>query len=403
MKNMSGELPVETMSAEDSKISYLDYAENSLRDMGAYWTAREITQQPAAWLKVSEIIHNQAKTITQFLEPLLAQENLRIILTGAGTSAFVGASIAPVVLQVLEKRIESIATTDLVSAPQQYLQKSIPTLMVSFARSGNSPESVAAIDLTNKYVDQCFHLVITCNQKGELYLRCNSDARSLALLMPEETNDQSFAMTSSFTCMLLAAVSVFPGVIDLNKTTTKIAAAASTLIKDNNAFIQAIANRNFNRVIYLGSNGFKGLAQESSLKLLELTGGKIVASFDSPLGFRHGPKSIVNNETLVVVFLSNNPHTRKYDLDLLRELRRDNEAGLVLAITAQVDAEALEDYYLFVQGMDEASDIELLFPYVVIAQMYAFHHALCLGNRPDSPSVSGSVNRVVKGVIIHQD
>ncbi len=78
------------------------------------------------------------------------------------------------------------------------------------------------------------------------------------------------------------------------------------------------------RIVYLGSGGLQGAARESALKVLELTAGKLAAFYDSPTGFRHGPKSLVDNETLVVVFVSSHPYTRQYDLDLLAELRRDN-------------------------------------------------------------------------------
>ena len=78
-----------------------------------------------------------------------------------------------------------------------------------------------------------------------------------------------------------------------------------------------------------------GLARESALKLLELTDGRRVAAFDTPLGFRHGPKTLVNSRTLGVVFVSNDRYTRQYDIELLAELGRDGVAAKVVAVTAQ--------------------------------------------------------------------
>lgn len=386
----------------DSSCSYLGYAEETLKEKGAYWTAKEIDQQPAAWLSVQDFLESYADSIEQFLRPLYAMPGLRIIFTGAGTSAFAGASIAPSLQQKLSVRVESIATTELVSNPRQYLQKNIPTLLVSLARSGNSPESVAAASLAEKFVDECYQLVLTCNQDGELYQYCAKNDKCLALLMPKQTNDQSFAMTSSFSSMLLSAISIFSGITTFSKHVKIIADSVERLIANESARIQVIANKNFGRVVYLGSSGFKGIAQESSLKLLELTAGKTVTAFDSPLGFRHGPKSIVNGDTLIVVYISNDDYMRKYDLDLLRELRKDAEAGQVLAVTARADSDICEGDYLLIDGMTNSPDDALLFPYVVFAQMYAFHHALRLSNTPDTPSASGTVNRVVQGVIIHE-
>jgi len=381
-------------------MNYLDYSENELRNLDAYWTAKEIQQQPDSWIKTKAAIDENRAEINDFLSPILAIKNLRIILTGAGTSAFVGGSIAPSLSFVLGKRTDAVATTDLVSNPYEFFQKEVPTLVVSFARSGNSPESTAAVDLAEKLVDQCFQLVLTCNPSGQLYRRCNAYAHSLALLMPEETNDRSFAMTSSFTSMMLSAVCIFSDNNDFSKNIELISSSVSALIGKYNSAIKMAADRSFSRVVYLGSGGLKALAQEAALKLLELTDGKIVAIYDSPLGFRHGPKTIIDNDTLVVMFLSNDSYTRQYDLGLLRELRSDGEVAQVVAVTAKDDEATGKDYVL-IEGMEDASDTLLLFPHIVCAQILAFHYALKLKNKPDSPSASGTVNRVVQGVTIH--
>ena len=132
-----------------------------------------------------------------------------------------------------------------------------------------------------------------------------------------------------------------------------------------------------------------------------LTDGRVIAAYDSPLGFRHGPKTIVTDDTLLFVFISNDPYTRRYDLDLLRELRSDGLAGRVIAITAQVQDEVAQGEYLHVQQLKSADDDDLPYPYVVCGQLYAFHRALSLSNKPDQPSNSGTVNRVVRGVTVH--
>ena len=99
--------------------------------------------------------------------------------------------------------------------------------------------------------------------------------------------------------------------------------------------MQELAQNNYERVVYLGSGPFQSLAREATLKLGELTNGAVVTCFDSPLGFRHGPKTFINERTLVLVFVSNDPLTRKYDHDLLDELRRDGRAARVIEITTR--------------------------------------------------------------------
>ncbi|KPA54412.1 sugar isomerase [Photobacterium leiognathi subsp. mandapamensis] len=380
---------------------YLGYSESDLAQLSGYWTAKEISQQPESWLRTNAIIQECQMQIRDFMDKAFSHSNLRIVLTGAGTSAFAGRSLALGLSQHLKRRVEAVSTTDIVSNPNQCFAEDIPTLLVSFARSGNSPESVAAVELANQTLSQCYHLVLTCNGEGKLYKRCKNDEQSFALLMPSETNDQSFAMTSSFSSMMLAAFSALMYGNVYTKDIESICKCSVGLIKDLNQQIKDTANHRFERVIYLGSGGLQGLAQESALKLLELTAGKVVAMYDSPLGFRHGPKSIVNENTMIVVFISNDPYTRNYDLDLLAEICRDNIAAHVVAITAQADALETQAEVIQVPNMDDVTDIELLFPYMLYAQMYAFHRAVALGNTPDNPCPTGEVNRVVQGVTIH--
>src|SRR6202050_5047570 len=381
--------------------TYLQLEETQLSRAGALWTAREIAQQPASWLRTHDMLRQHAAQIAGFLAPLLAQQDLRIILTGAGSSAFIGECLAPLLLQKLNRRVEAIATTDLLSGPAQYLQPDVPTLLVSFGRSGSSPESVAVVDLADRLLRECHQLVFTCNEQGTLYQRCRERPNSLAILLPPETHDQSFAMTSSFTAMMLAASLVLNDAPGGFTSVAPIARAARELLTQHNTRLKDLAAESYSRVVYLGSNGFKALAREAALKLLELTDGKVIAAFDSPLGFRHGPKTIVTRDTLLFAFISNAPYTRRYDLDLLSELRKDALAGRVIAIAAQVKDTVTEGDYLHVPHAAQAVDGELYYPYIVCGQLYAFYRSLSLGNKPDQPINSGTVSRVVRGVTIH--
>jgi len=380
---------------------FLELDETALARAGALWTAREIAQQPASWLRTQELLDSNAAKISGFLAPLLVRRDLRIILTGAGSSAFIGECLAPLLLERLGRRVEAIATTDLLSGPRQYFQPDVPTLLVSFGRSGSSPESIAVVELADRLLRECHQLVFTCNERGMLYERCRERRNSLAILLPEETHDQSFAMTSSFTAMMLAASLAFRGVGPDTLRVAETARAAQQVLDKQNGRLRALAQQGYSRVVYLGSNGLKALAREAALKLLELTDGKVIAAYDSPLGFRHGPKTIVTGDTLLFVFVSNDAYTRSYDLDLLRELREEARAGRVIAVTAQADDALAKGEALQVLQMTHAGDEQLSFPFIVCAQLYAFHRALALGNRPDQPNDSGTVSRVVRGVTIH--
>lgn len=380
---------------------YLSISEQELNDQNAFATAKEISQQPNSWRKTLQALEPKKALIHDFISTFMAQDNARVVLTGAGTSAFAGKALAPYLTGHLKRRIDVIATTDIVTDPAEYFAENCPTLLVSFARSGNSPESVGAVELASQVLDNCYHLVITCNEQGNLYQRAKDDVRSLALLMPAETNDVSFAMTSSLTSMMVACLyALLPEQFDMARFET-LSCACESMLTESVGAIRDLAALNAQKVIYLGSGSLQGVAQEASLKLLELTAGQLLVSFDSPVGFRHGPKSVVDDTSLIFVFISNDPYTRQYDLDLVKELRADNQALRVVALTTDVDSVIAEGDYLQIPDVLGADDAELAFPFLMVAQIYAFTRSLNLRIGPDNPCPGGEVNRVVQGVNIY--
>jgi len=366
------------------------------------WTEEEIRQQPSTWIRSLTHIDSIRQKIDRFLAPLLQKNDLRIVLTGAGTSAFIGDIIAPWLARHTGKNFSAIPTTDLVTNPMDYLKSDSPLLLISFGRSGNSPESVAAVTLANQCVTECCHLAITCNEAGSLFQTAHNSSNAFALLMPAETNDRGFAMTSSITTMMASCLAVFAPEVINSRTFLDVANRCQSILQSLGNFSDGVFGRQpWKRVVYLGSGGLQGAARESALKVLELTAGKVAAFYDSVTGFRHGPKSLVDSETLVVVFISSHPYTRQYDLDLLTELRRDNQAMRVVAIAAHRDAIVEEGPHILLPASRDFIDVEQAFCFLIYAQVFALTESLHCGNTPDTPSASGTVNRVVKGVIIH--
>lgn len=368
---------------------------------GALATATEIAQQPAMLRATQALLDERADEIRDWMAARLRQDGVRVVFAGAGTSAFIGECLAPELSRRLGVRCDAVATTDIVATPAAAFVRTQPLVLVSFGRSGNSPESLATVELADRLVDCVHHLVITCNADGALARHARRSRDALLLLLPDATHDRSFAMTSSFSCMLYAALAAFRGLDGARGRLDAVAAATAEVIEREGARVRRLAADGYERVIYLGSHVLRGLAREAALKLLELTDGRCVALHDTPLGFRHGPKTVVNGRTLVVVFVSNDPHTRRYDLDLLGELGRDRVAARVLAVTACQVAPIAGVDTVAVPYLAEADDVDLLVPYVALAQMLAFHASLRLGLSPDQPNVAGTVNRVVQGVTIH--
>ena len=381
---------------------------SKLEDCSGLNTAKEIIQQPDTWREsVKNLIKNKIE-IKSFIDSFLSKKEFRIILTGAGTSAFAGEVCEPYLTSLLNKRVEAIATTDLVASPKSYFIKDIPTLLVSFARSGNSPESVHAVNLASQLVDDLYQIVITCNENGKLAKNTVNDEKSLLLLMPPQTNDLGFAMTSSFTTMVLNAMAVF----NINNTENfssdvdKLSNSVNDFIENNIEKVTSLSNEDFERIVYLGSSTSKGIARESALKVLELTAGKVNASYDTPLGFRHGPKSVVDDETVSVIYISNDEYTRKYDLDLAKEMLAHKKNDKVVIVGDNIEEDILNkaDYVFNVENINYNVENKVLLPLqqIIFGQMLSFLKSVNLGITPDNPCPTGEVNRVVQGVILHE-
>lgn len=380
--------------------------ENTWKDLSAYWTSKEIHQQPATWLKTLEQVKREKDAIGALVSKVTSNDDYDIILTGAGTSEFVGNAIFSYLGRLTNYKTKSYGTTDIVACPQNYLSKTKPTLMVSFGRSGNSPESVAAVECANEVCENIHHLFVTCNHEGALSKFAVGKDNCYAINLTPETHDQSFAMTSSFSNMYLATVLSFnlDHLDEMEKIVKEIAAKTESFLNDRYTEVTKIVDDfDFKRIVYLGSNTNKGVAQESGLKLCELTKGIIDTNFDSPMGFRHGPKSVINPETLTVVYLSDDEYTRQYEYDIIHEMSLERKGNKILAVGSSKDEkiESLVDYYISFDNAMKLDNVFLGLEYITVAQTLAIHKSLSMGITPDNPCPSGEVNRVVKGVIIY--
>nr|WP_317332701.1 SIS domain-containing protein [uncultured Romboutsia sp.] len=380
---------------------------SKLEEWSGLNTAKEIIQQPDTWRESVKNLINNKNEIKTFIDSFLSKKEYRIILTGAGTSAFAGEVCEPYLTSLLNKRAEAIATTDLVASPRSYFIKDVPTLLISFARSGNSPESVHAVNLASQLVDDLYQVVITCNENGKLAKNTVNNEKSLLLLMPPQTNDLGFAMTSSFTTMVLNAMAVFnmDNIENFSNDVDKLSESVNNFLENNIEKVTSLANEYFERIVYLGSATSKGVARESALKVLELTAGKVNASYDTPLGFRHGPKSVVDDKTVSVIYISNDEYTRKYDLDLTKEMLAHKKNDKVVIVGDNIEEIANKADYVFnVENINYSVKNEVLLPLqqIIFGQMLSFLKSVNLGITPDNPCPTGEVNRVVQGVILHE-
>ena len=368
------------------------------------FTSEEIAQQPRLWIDLCGMLLEKKNAISAFMEKAAGDGRTRIVFTGAGSSGFIGDALSVLVAKNNGVRSESIHSTDIVTDPGSCLFADVPTLLISFARSGNSPESAGAVRYARAAVKDLLEVAIVCDAASDLYTLTAQAGDSLALVMPEGSNDRGFAMTSSVSCMLLAGFALF-NADRIDILAKDIALLAETLAGAGPKYAEAAsrwAGRDFDRIVYLGGGFLKHLAHEASLKMMELTAGAVNGSYENPAGFRHGPKSVINGRTLTVHMVSNDPFTARYDIDLLKEVVGQQGQNMIVSIGAGAQgASGDEAIPIAADGYAVGGDICAGLQALVFCQMLAMFKSMHLGVATDNPSPTGTVNRVVKGITVY--
>jgi len=349
-------------------------------------TWREIKQQPEIWRQWAEQLAQIAEDIRSWIK---ARNIREIWLCGAGSSAFIG-DIVACGAPLPETVLRPIATTDLISHPDHYVRDSADILVVQFGRSGDSSESIATLDLLDTAMPKAHRLHITCNAKGVLATRKTRGSGEMRIItLPKQCCDRGFAMTSSFSTMLLTALACFLPRFNVRQSLIELAQQAHTLFEKMISMpIQPCPDR----VIFLGSGPLKAAAREAALKLLELTAGSVMTQWDSPLGFRHGPKAAIRPKTSVVLFLHPDPYSMQYEHDLAVELQQQFEDIEIITIgSGAADI-----------PLPRTSDARIsAVLYILIAQIWSVQWSSALGLNVDNPFANGVLSRVVSGVRIY--
>ena len=366
----------------------------------------EINGQPDLWKATFENVLSKKSQIAAFLIDILKIKNLQIILTGAGSSAFIGEILQQSFYRNTGIPTKAIPTTDLVTHPEGHFQRSAPTLLVSFARSGDSPESIATYELAEKLHDEIYHLIITCNPEGGLAKAACNKNNSFIFSLPEKANDLALAMTGSFTSMVLAGllISDIKNIKDNEKTIGDVVEFGKTILGNYSSRLSEIAELDFKRVVFLGSGPLKGAAEESHLKVLELTDGQIICQYDSFLGFRHGPRAVIDESTLIIYLFSKDPYVYNYEVDLVKSINSNEHflfsigIGQCLNVLEDLDLNLTIDLGF---GGNKIPDDFFTICSVIPAQILGFYKSMSLGLTPDSPSQNGGIHRVVQGVNIY--
>jgi tagatose-6-phosphate ketose/aldose isomerase len=369
--------------------------------LGYAYTAEEIASQPELWKATAKALLNDEAAIAAFLEG-----RRRLLFAGAGSSHYVGVSVTPA-LRPLFDGAEAIPSTEIVMDPESAFPRE-DFVLVSFARSGDSPESNAVVDLAEELRPGVVrHLAITCNPEGRLAHRIGSlGGRGKVIVLPEGTNDKSLAMTASFSSMLLAGL--FLGYAARGegeafaRLADSLASMGSSILERFSGPAKTLAAEGFRRAFFIASRPFLGGAFEAHLKVQELSGGAILAKAEDTLGLRHGFMAAIDAETLVVLYLSSDPYRLSYELDIARELRSKGLGKkLVLVAPEGSGCGGLADVLLETGASPFVGDEARAILAVLPGQLIGLYASLALGLKPDAPSPSGVIHRVVEGVRIY--
>ena len=341
-------------------------------------TRTEIYQQPETW-------RDTVDRVSAWPHGLDASA----VITGAGTSCY-----AALAVETAWPGTRAVASTDLVLDFSRYLRQD--STLLSLARSGDSPESTAVVEKIGRAMPGVRQLAITCNADGWL-----ARAESVeTLLLDPRTNDRSLVMTSSFSNLTLAGILIGRA----EEWRTRVLRGADSVaerLPGVDAKAAEIARRAPARIVFLASPGLLGAAREAALKVLEMTAGRVVTLAETFLGLRHGPMSFVEPATVVIGFVSSDPGVRRYELDLIRELRAKGR-GWIVGIGAGEGDRAMFDEVIETTAIGSPDWLRIPFD-IVFAQLLGYHLSLGLDLDPDSPSPDGVITRVVQGVRIYEE
>jgi tagatose-6-phosphate ketose/aldose isomerase len=388
-------------SKQAEAANLLGRTEIEQREAGYFYTLHEILQQPATWLETGKTLASMADGLLQTIAGIRT-----LILTGSGSSEYAGDCVRLPLQNRLLIPTQTIGGGMLLTHGGSAIAPVRPGLMVSLARSGDSPESVEAVSVILETEPEIRHLVVTCNAEGRLATTYCDDPRVKVVVLAEETNDRSLVMTSSFTNMVLAAA--FLGMLDAPDQYVALVQGlsqkAEELLHTYFDALAGVARRNFDRAVFLASGARLGAARESALKMMEMTAGNVSATSETYLGLRHGPMSAVHSNTLIVCCLSSHPQIRAYECDLIRELN-DKQLGMAKLIFGEdipSDLAQNEDVVIDCKGLASLGDENMPVLDVILGQLLGFFRCLKEGLQPDSPSNDGVINRVVQEFKLHR-
>lgn len=327
-------------------------------------TEQEILAQPRLWNDTVEEVAASASAVRR-----LWQEHSpdQILLTGCGSSYYLAMTAAAILRAMLGIPCRALPSSEILFAPDETLLGPRPTFAVAISRSGETTETVTALEYLRARGAPT--LALTCSRGGML-----SHAGDFAVDLPVE--EHSIVMTGSFTSMLLALAALgadLAGDGALTAVLGTIPAMAQSVVPRLFVDAQERAGDEPRSYVYLGGGPLFGIASEGALKMTEMA--LLPARAYHALEFLHGPKAAVTRDTLIVGLLSE--RGRPYEGQVLRHV---SELGAeVLAVGSR------EAGLTSVDVGAPAGSVPGMLLAAVWTQSLALHVARARGVDPDAP------------------
>lgn len=362
---------------------------------GLLHTPAEIAQQPAAWAETLLVFKRQHDVLAEMIAE--AQRSGRtVFLIGAGTSEYIGNCLAPLWRVKLGLETVVAPSTDLLAVRDEMVLPGRKYLWVHFSRSGDSPESAAVLERAlHDLPEQVRHIVVTCNASGRMAQLVRGREGSACVVLPEQVNDRSLAMTSSFSSMVVLGQAIaHVNEIEAYATTLEhMKGAAQYMLNEGATLAHSLVKQGPLRAAFVGIGALYGAARESALKLRELTAGRLETMSETSLGLRHGPMSALNDRTVFICFVSREKRLRSYDADLVNEVVSKGAVTMSVAVGATDTAAA---HHLSSADFEAIPDACRPPVDAIFGQLLGLFASVEAGLKPDTPSPGGIITRVVK-------
>ncbi len=393
----------------DALTDLLRLPENEKVSHGLLHTPAEIAQQPDSWLTTFRVLDSKQAEIAEFFSQagLRGDEKVRptVFLIGAGTSDYIGQSLAPLLRKRWACDVIAIPSTDLLTHMGSLVVANKKYLWISFSRSGESPEGVAVLEQARRLRPDIQHLIVSCNLNGRMIRENRNDPKVLTICLDDAVNDRGLAMTSSFSNMVIAGQCLAHEnqLSEYHNILLHMVQTARDFMPRAADCAAALSEQGYTKAFFVGSGALRAVAKECALKLLELTAGKVLTMSESVLGLRHGPMAALDQQSLFVCFQSGDQRIRKYERDLLDEITTKHlvKSTVTVGTAERSNAESTAEHYLRLTAPIEITEDYRPPIDVIFGQLLGLFFSLKSDLRPDCPSPNGAISRVVHDFKIH--